>query len=1013
LPWPPGAGTLGRLALNMETQEINAATLLAIGILLAPAAALAQSAMPQSKTWSFREIIANDQYAAPPFRSIVQGKSGLVYVADSIGVLEFDGIKWTRLPLPSSSVVTALGVTNDGDIIVGGSESLLAVSSEDHELRVKNLAGDVPDGLVGLGHIWEFASGTSQWCVRAEPKLLCKDSLGMFVLPATNRFGRLFSVSGELFVRDEHLGLMHVVGRSLELVDGGEFYAERRPGALMPFGPHGLAVVSHEPFEVATWVDLDHAPTPAKVSGSDELTGQIGVASALADGSFGLPFVNGDLVILDKTWNEIARFQASQFGALPGAQAIHVDYEGGIWVAWSNAITRIDWPSRVSLFQEAQGIHESPVGVIEDSQGTIAYTRKSLTLLKNGAHKAAFERMTPNNSWIHRVVSHGSDILVLTDDGIWSGLGQPLVFQKRNVFSYFASAEQSNEAFVGLRLGLARIRRVDSNWVESEVRDDVSFDVLEIAQDSDDSIWLSSNLGRVARLVPKPGSDVLADAQIFEFDEGDGVPPGELDLKLIGGEAYIGSVRGFYHFANGRFEPSSNFAYEETGPVKVFLPLNANEVLVSGSSGRLRLLSRGVSGVYTRQQSVFDGIAGFGNIHDIMIDKTGIVWLATDSGVVRIDPTVSLPAAKSQQVLVREISSGERALFSGYGMVPELNLAQGDSIRFSFALPSYRAPEINSYRSRIRHDGGSEEWSKWSHEARRDFTNLPAGNLLFEVGARDAAGVPGGIASVPITVIAPWYRRTSTLVAFWIAGLALLVAAVQWRVRALRARSEELERLVALKTEALQLAAATDSLTGLWNRHRFGQWVHDEVPAITQNATRVRSSDPVDVIVCAIDLDHFKRINDQHGHAAGDIVLKAVAQRLQANKRQGDLIFRFGGEEFIYLGLNRHRDEGDELARQIVNEVKQTRVELESGVLIDPTASVGWSVYPFYRERAELFNMDFVLGVADRALYLAKASGRNCAFGYLPGLAVDEIDRTQTDWRTQVFDRHPDLLRQV
>jgi diguanylate cyclase (GGDEF)-like protein len=1013
LPWPATTGTLDRRAPFMKIRKIQACTFLAIGIFLAPATTLAQSAVPQSKTWNFKEIIANDQYAAPPFRAIVQSRDGLVYVADDVGVLEFDGIKWTRLPLPNAHVVTALGLSDDGEIIVGGSESLLAVSSDDHELRVRDLGEQVPSGLIGLGQLWEFASGTGYWCVRSEPKLLCKDSRGMFVLSAENRFGRLFSVRGELYVRDEHLGLMRVSGRSMELVKGGEFYADRSLAALLPTGAHGLAGISRDPFEIATWIDLDHAPVPAKVSDAEALNGFIGVASALVDGSFGLPFVNGDLVILDKSWNEVARFQASQFGALPGAQAIRVDDEGGIWVTWRNAITRIDWPPRVSLFQESQGIYESPIGVIEDDLGIIAYSSKSLTLLKHDDRITAFERMTPNYSWIHRVVSQDGDILVLTDDGIRSSQNRLLDLPKRDVYSHFVNPAHPNEALMGLRFGVARIQKVGTNWIERDVRNDVSFDVFGIAQESGGNIWLSSNLGRVARIVPKADSDPLADWEMVEFDGGDGVPAGELDLKLIGGEAQIGSLSGFRHFSNGRFEPNAKLPFEQTGPVTQFLPLNANEVLVANSSGRLRLLSRGVSGDYSRQESVFDGIAGLGNIHDIMMDKAGIVWLATDSGVVRVDPSVNLPATKTTQVLVREISSGERTLFSGYGMVPALHLAEGDSIRFSFALPSYRAPEINSYRSRIRHAGGGEEWSKWSNEVRRDFTNLPAGNLLFEVEARDAAGGPGGIASVPITVVAPWYRRTSTIVAFWLAGLALLVVAVQWRVRALRARSLELERLVALKTEALQLAAATDSLTGLWNRHRFGEWVRDEAPAIIENAMRVRSSDPVDVIVCAIDLDHFKRINDQHGHAAGDIVLKAIAQRLQEIKRDDDLIFRFGGEEFIYLGLNRHRDEGDELARRIVDEVKQTTVELESGVLIDPTASVGWSVYPFYRERAELFNMDFVLGVADRALYLAKKNGRNCAFGYLPNLAVDEIDRTQADWRTKVFDRHPDLVRQL
>ena len=978
-----------------------------------PAMALAQSAMPQSKTWNFKEIIADDQYAAPPFRTIVQGKDGLIYVADDIGVLEFDGIKWSRLPLPGARVVTAMGITDDGEIIVGGSESLLSISSESDQVRIKDLGGDVPGGLVGLGHIWEFASGKNTWCVRTEPKLLCKDSQGIFAVSAQHGFGRLFSVRGELYVRDTHLGLTHLSGRRLDLIEGGEVFAERSLPALIPYGVNGLAGISRDPFVVETWVDMNHPSVPAKIGGAATLSGNIGEARALVDGSVGLPFVNGDLVILDKTWGEVARFQAKQFGALPGGQAIHVDTEGGIWVAWSNAITRIDWPPRVSLFQESQGIVEAPVGLMEESRGILAFSTKSLSLLRNDGRMTAVEGLPTNYSWVYRVVDHDGEILVLTDDGIRDIQNRALLFPKKDVYSFFINPANPDEAFVGLRFGVARIQKVDSKWVEVEVRGDVSFDVFGVAQDAKGSLWLSSNVGRVARLVTNSESETLTDAQMVEFDANDGLPPGTLDLKLIGGEAYVGSLSGFYHFSNGRFEPSPKLTFEQTGPIKQSLPLNANELLISGTSGRLRLLSRAVSGVYSRQASAFDGIAGFGNIKDILLDKAGIVWLATDSGVVRVDPSINLPATETPKVLIREISSGERTLFSGYGELPKLSLAAGDSIRFSFALPSYRAPEINSYRSRIRPANGIEEWSQWSKEFRRDFTNLPAGNLLFEVEARDVAGASGGIVAVPIIVVAPWYRRTSSIVAFCLAGLVLIVAGVQWRVRALHARSEELERLVASKTEALQLAAATDPLTGLWNRHRFGQWVRDQVPAITENAMRCRSSDPVDVIVCGIDLDHFKRVNDQHGHAAGDMVLKAVAHRLQGIQREGDLIFRFGGEEFVYLALNRHSNDGEQLSQRIVEEIRQVSVEIEGGVRIDPTASVGWSVYPFYRERVELFSMDFVLGVADRALYLAKESGRNRAFGYLPNLAVEEIDRTQADWRSQVFDHHPDLLKRV
>lgn len=993
--------------------QINAPTLLAIGLLLAPAASFAQSATPQSKTWNFKEIIADDQYAAPPFKGIVQAQGGQVYVADRLGVLEFDGVKWHRLPLPAAHVVTAMGVTKDDEIVVGGLESLLLVSSANHAVLIKDLKDQVPGGLLGLGHIWEFAAGQERWCVRTEPKLICADASGMHVLAAEKRFGRLFSVRGELYVRDDAVGLKRVAGRSLERVVGGEFYADRALVALLPYGVNGLAGLSIAPFEIATWSDPHSTPVPVTVAGADRLDGSVDGARLLRDGAVGLPYVNGDLVILGSDWTEIARFQAKQFGASPGAQAIHADDEGGLWISWNNAVTRIDWPSRVSLFKQTEGIHETPVGVLEHARGVIAYTNKNFAVLNNGDITAPFEALTPSYPWILGVVGHHDEFLVLTVDGVWNSRGEQLLLANRRVYSQFVSPTRPDEVLLGLRFGVARIVHEGSRWVVSSVRNDLSFDVFGVVQDGDGDIWLASNLGRLARVVPATGSADLADGDLQEFDQRHGVPTGLLTLGLIGEAVHVASQDGIFHYSQGRFEPSPRFAFEQTGPVKEFRTLDGNEVLVVSHSGRLRVLTKGFSGDYKRQLSAFDAIAGLGNISDVMIDRSGIVWLATDSGVVRVDPAVAVPAPGAQQVLIREISSGDTTLYSGHGAVPILNLAAGDSIRFGFALPSYRAPEINSYRSRIRHLGGDERWSTWSNEPRRDFTNLPAGELIFEVEARDAAGAVGGTAAVPITVTAPWYRRTATIAAFWsILGL-LVIVGVQWRVRALRARSTELERLVAMKTEALQLAASTDPLTGLWNRHRFGQWVREQAPAIGASANAADDADPADVIVCVIDLDHFKRINDQHGHAAGDTVLRALASKLQRFKRDDDLIFRFGGEEFVYLGVGRQRGEGAQLANQIVTQLAETNVELDNGVELDPTASVGWSVYPFYRQRAELFSIDFVLGVADRALYWAKENGRNRAVGYLPNIGVDEIDRTQADWRTQLFTRHPEFLKLV
>ncbi len=581
------------------------------------------------------------------------------------------------------------------------------------------------------------------------------------------------------------------------------------------------------------------------------------------------------------------------------------------------------------------------------------------------------------------------------------------------VLSYSPALTDPGDIWVGRRYGVSRLRPTGQSWNETQRSAKVSFEVISILQTEPQTLWLGSLVGRVARV--RLGADAsLVGAEIDEFDQASGLPKATISLEQIGDKVFFWAQGGgFYEFRNGAFQPSDAVPMDETGEISEVKRIDEGQLLVSSPDSRLRLLRRDITGIYRYQPSVFDEVVGVEKTRSVHVDPDGIVWLAQDSSVVRIDPKAEIPRPKPQQVLIRDVAVGELSLYNGTESEQKMMLAEGASLRVAYTLPSYRAPELNRYRSRIRSATAQSPWSNWSNETQRDFTNLPAGHLLFEVEAQDAAGVSGGTASVPITVIAPWYRRTWATVAFVIAGLVLVFVGVQWRVRALRARGTELERLVAIKTDALQIAANTDPLTGLWNRHRFGQWMRNEVFAINAKATVASADEPADLIVCVIDLDHFKLVNDRHGHAAGDLVLKAVAERMQSLKRPNDLIFRFGGEEFVYLATQRHRNDGNALAAAIVREIAQVNVELAGGVLIDPTASIGWSVYPFYRERADLFSMDFVLGIADRALYLAKQDGRNCACGYVPNIAVDEIDRTQADWRAQVFNRHPDFLKQV
>jgi diguanylate cyclase (GGDEF)-like protein len=824
----------------------------------------------------------------------------------------------------------------------------------------------------------------------------------------------MFQTTHGILIEVDGAGLSEVTSHGPELIAGGDIFVDKPISTLVEFPDGSQVAVVHKPQSLWMLREKDDPTRIASIE-PDVLMKQVGIGLVVAPNQMALPEDNGGVAILGINGRLADRIDPSDLGVGTGAQALLVDREGALWIAWRSAISRIEYPSRTRVFPLPSALFGQSLPLTRTNLGLTTFHGSTVLTLRQIDHQDRWEFQQHGEflSPIMIIRSIGGLDFAGTISGIWSLQDGSKAVSDDLVFSAAAVIGHDDEIWVGLRNGLSKLKRHENRWSEVDRTTSISFDAISVLQTEPQALWVGSLVGRVARVKLKEASS-LASGEFEEFGQSAGLPKATISLEQVGDDTLFWAQGGqFYEFNGGRFLPSRIIPAQESGPIQDVKRVDEAQLLISNPNSRLRLLRRDITGVYHHQRSIFDEIASVEKTRSMHVDPDGIVWLAQDSNVVRIDPKADVPKPAPQQVLIRDVSVGDRSLLKGRKDGASLALDEGASLRVEYTLPSYLAPELNRFRSRIRPIQTQAEWSSWSNETRRDFTNLPAGELLFEVEAQDAAGGGGGVAAVPITVIAPWYRRTWAIAVFIVAGLMLVWMGVQWRLRALRARGAELERLVAIKTEALQVAANTDPLTGLWNRHRFGQWLRSELPDIHLRAAVSAPQDPADLIVCGIDLDHFKRINDQHGHAAGDAILKAVAARLQSLKRPNDLIFRFGGEEFVYIGMQRHRDEGRELAETIVREIAQVRVELEDGVLLEPTASVGWSGYPFYRERPDLFGLDFVLGVADRALYVAKQEGRHRACGFLPNLSVDDIDRTQADWRAQVFTRHPDFLKRV
>jgi len=162
---------------------------------------------------------------------------------------------------------------------------------------------------------------------------------------------------------------------------------------------------------------------------------------------------------------------------------------------------------------------------------------------------------------------------------------------------------------------------------------------------------------------------------------------------------------------------------------------------------------------------------------------------------------------------------------------------------------------------------------------------------------------------------------------------------------------------------AVEQMAVTDGLTGLYNRRYFQEALERELSRADRGGGHLA--------LLLLDIDHFKLLNDTYGHAMGDAVLKKMATVLHETLRKGDVLARFGGEEFVVLLPQSTYEGAQEFAQRVWKAVGSARIH-PGGRGHRVTVSVGWALLP-----DDADNAGALIEAADRALYHAKESGRD------------------------------------
>ncbi len=709
-------------------------------------------------------------------------------------------------------------------------------------------------------------------------------------------------------------------------------------------------------------------------------------------------------------FDEEGSFVVDESRGLPGhwAGSLLVDRDGSLWVA-SEGVARLEGRFLWTSFTRKQGLPSDFIWSIRRGRDSVlwACTQKGL------AHSSP-------SGFAAQPETTGSAMVALAEDpqgGIWAG----------------GSGDTKDTTIFYKAPGQVRFERVK---LAVPTPDSIS----AAEWDRAGNLWVGTGTHGLYRLRAQDGG---WHSEAVKLPEGPG-DEAISQIMAARGAVFIAGSAGLAVYEMGSWKRIGAAQGLRDPALQCLADAGEGQVLVSyaGIHGLARIQKQGEAWVVAGHVDQPEGLTT-DNIVSMDVDSKGVLWLGTSQGVKRWDGKSMEQFLRSDGLPGEDADAGalwieadglwagfsnglahlDSRSYRGLPAAPQVHFLSildgaGRSLRqgggllsipyldrtMSFHFAALGFLNESQVHLQVRLLGFEDEWRDTTvREAR--YTGLPPGYYQFEVRAAFGPGAFGTPEIVEFRVLAPWWRTWWFVLLCAAALSALVLAAIRWRTAILLHQKEQLEGIVQERTRdlkeansalshmnrALEEASTVDALTGLKNRRYVAQHMPEEAARVLRayrtasapapGSTTRQMPSGEDLVLLLVDLDHFKSINDTHGHAAGDLVLKQAADTIKKACRVVDTVARWGGEEFLVIARRSDRDNAETIAKNIRDRVADQAFDLGNGQTVGRTCSVGFAVFPLVPGAPIAFGWEEVLEVADQCLYAAKKSGRDAWVG--------------------------------
>jgi ligand-binding sensor domain-containing protein/DNA-binding CsgD family transcriptional regulator len=728
--------------------------------------------------------------------AIAQDKRGFIYFANNEGLLMYDGNQWLLHKMPNSSIVRALFVDKSGEIYVGAYNELgKMVSLPNGKMVFKSLKKYIPAAFQNFDDIWSVFSYESKIIFQSyNCAFVCSNDTNITVLKAPVRFHHAFKVNDRVFFNDLDAGLFEYDGKQLSRVPGSEKLKGFQIWSMMPFfgtkelliGTLNNGLFRYDGKKMEEWGGQVNEFLKKN---------QIFCATTMRDKYYVIGTIQNGVVVMDRSGNIIQQFYKKNGLQNNTILSIFSDRSENLWLGLDNGIDYVNINSPITFLQNPEGIGAGYVAIVKDRKLYLGTNQGLFVADWQGNGQIGNYRLiqgTVGQVWSLDILD--GELLCGHNNGTFLIEGEKATFLDHTPggWKYLQLKRHPGFLIGGTYNGLTLFKKENNHWhfVKRIKGFNESFRIFE--EDENGDLWMSHGFKGIFRVSLNNELDSVISSRFYTSKEG--LPTNyNLNVFKIKNRIIFTSKYGVYEFnaQSDRFEksiffnqllqPVTDISYlkeDKKGNIWYIAWFNAvNRAGVFKIKEDLRY--QHVSSPFAILAGKF--ISGFESVYEFNDEH---YFIGTEDGFAHYNPKIeTILNPEFSTYITKAIALHLDSVFyfgNNYYEREKDKMKlfsfpfKKNAFRFFYTSPTYDNPGNIEYSYKL--SGFTENWSEWSNSFSNEYTNLPEGDFVFMVKARNQLGVESLTDQIEFSVLPPWYKSIfAYLVYFLLIVLAFLV----------------------------------------------------------------------------------------------------------------------------------------------------------------------------------------------------------------------------------------------